>query len=180
MYNLHAAALADKLSLPKGLHCMLLSEVPELIVRPTIDERIVDDVVESFMVDEDDTEVAVPALLSPGTSAAPASVTLTHNILDEFAHAAVDRALQIRHLVTNKLIIESDNPDPRVRLRALELLGKVSDVGLFSERSEVVITHQSSSELEDKLRSKLRNLMDRAAIIDAEIIPDTPESELKE
>ena len=60
------------------------------------------------------------------------------------------------------------------------MLGKVSDVGLFSDRSEVVITHQSSSELEDKLRSKLRNLMDRAAIIDAEIIPDTPESELKE
>lgn len=159
---------------------MLLSEVPELIVRPTIDERIVDDVVESFMVDEDDTEVAVPVPVASGTSVAPAAVTLTHNILDEFAHAAVDRALQIRHLVTNKLIIESDNPDPRVRLRALELLGKVSDVGLFSERSEVVITHQSSSELEDKLRSKLRNLMDRAAIIDAEIIPDTPESELKE
>ena len=132
---------------------MLLSEVPELIVRPTVDERIVDDVVESFMVDEDNTEVAVPALLAPGTPPAPASVTLTHNILDEFAHAAVDRAL--------------------------ELLGKVSDVGLFSDRSEVVITHQSSSELEDKLRSKLRNLMDRAAIIDAEIIPDTPESELK-
>jgi hypothetical protein len=180
MYNLHAAALADKLSLPKGLHCMLLSEVPELIVRPTIDERIVDDVVESFMVDEDDTEVAVPAPVASGTSVVPAAVILTHNILDEFAHAAVDRALQIRHLVTNKLIIESDNPDPRVRLRALELLGKVSDVGLFSDRSEVVITHQSSSELEDKLRSKLRNLMDRAAIIDAEIIPDTPESESKE
>jgi hypothetical protein len=68
---------------------MLLSEVPELIVRTrmTIDERIVDDVVESFMVDEDDTEVAVPALLSPRHLGCPASVTLTHNILDEFAHA---------------------------------------------------------------------------------------------
>ena len=154
---------------------MLLSEVPELIVRPVIDERIVDDVVESFMVDEDSMEVVAATTLSAlNTSAAPASVTLTHNILDEFAHAAVDRALQIRHLVTNKLIIESDNPDPRVRLRALELLGRVSDVGLFSERSEMVITHQSSSELEDKLRNKLRNLMDRAVIIDAEIVPDAP------
>jgi hypothetical protein len=153
---------------------MLLSEVPELIVRPTIDERIVDDVVESFTVDEDAAEVAATTLLAPGTSVVPASVTLTHNILDEFAHIAVERALQIRHLVTNKLIIESDNPDPRVRLRALELLGRVSDVGLFSERSEMVITHQSSSELEDKLRSKLRNLMDRAVIIDAEIVPDAP------
>jgi hypothetical protein len=77
-------------------------------------------------------------------------------------------------LVTNKLVIESDNADPRVRLRALELLGKISDVGLFSERSEVVITHQSSSELEDKLRSKLRNLMDRAAITDVEDTSEEP------
>jgi hypothetical protein len=49
---------------------------------------------------------------------------------------------------------------------------------LFSERSEVVITHQSSSELEDKLRSKLRSLMDRAAIIDVEVTAEeAPASE---
>lgn len=159
---------------------MLLSEVPELIVRiaddRSHDERVVDDVVDSFALEEDSVEVTavVPLPTPPGISVTPASVILTHNILDEFAHVAVDRALQIRHLVTNKLIIESDNADPRVRLRALELLGKVSDVGLFSERSEVVITHQSSSELEDKLRNKLRNLMDRAAITDVEVISETP------
>jgi len=159
---------------------MLLSEVPELAIRTpddrSCDERIVDDVVDSFALEEDNVGVtAIAPLPTPsGISITPASVILTHNILDEFAHVAVDRALQIRHLVTNKLVIESDNADPRVRLRALELLGKISDVGLFSERSEVVITHQSSSELEDKLRSKLRNLMDRAAIIDVETIPEAP------
>jgi hypothetical protein len=164
---------------------MLLSEVPELAIRATDDrsndERIMDDVVDSFALEEDSIEVAVSVPTLTGStqlSVTPASVILTHNILDEFAHVAVDRALQIRHLVTNKLVIESDNADPRVRLRALELLGKISDVGLFSERSEVVITHQSSSELEDKLRSKLRSLMDRAAIIDVEVTAEeAPASE---
>jgi hypothetical protein len=157
---------------------MLLSEVPELAIRDTDDrsndERIMDDVVDSFALEEDNIEAATiaPVPTLSGISVIPASVILTHNILDEFAHVAVDRALQIRHLVTNKLVIESDNADPRVRLRALELLGKISDVGLFSERSEVVITHQSSSELEDKLRSKLRSLMDRAAITDVEVTPE--------
>jgi hypothetical protein len=89
----------------------------------------------------------------------PAALLLAKSLLDQYSHAVVESAVQLRHLVTNKLIIESDNPDAKVRIRALELLGKISDVGLFTERSEVVITHQSSAELEDKLREKLRRLM---------------------
>ena len=56
---------------------------------------------------------------------------------------------------------ESRNPDPRIRIRALELLGKHSDVGLFSDRSEVTITHQTTDELREKLRAKLRKLMNK-------------------
>ena len=59
----------------------------------------------------------------------------------------------------NKLILETDNPDPRVRIRALELLGKISDVGLFAEKSEVTITHQSTEDLKNRLRSKLAKLV---------------------
>ena len=44
-------------------------------------------------------------------------------------------------------------------MRALELLGKISDVGLFSEKSEVTITHQSTDDLRAKLRSKLEKLI---------------------
>ena len=70
----------------------------------------------------------------------------------------VQSAIQVRHLVTNKLIDETENPDPRVRIRALELLGKISDVGLFAEKSEVTITHQSTDDLRAKLREKLQKL----------------------
>ena len=45
------------------------------------------------------------------------------------------KSAHISGMVTNKLVLESENPDPRIRMRALELLGKISDVGLFSEKS---------------------------------------------
>jgi len=70
----------------------------------------------------------------------------------------VDHAVEVRHLVTNKLLEESQNPDPRIRIRALELLGKVSDVGLFSEKHEVTVTHQTTDDLRHKLREKLQKL----------------------
>ena len=106
----------------------------------------------------------------------PASLVLTNNILQEFGHSVVESALQVRHLVTNKLIDETENPDPRVRIRALELLGKISDVGLFAEKSEVTITHQSTDDLRAKLREKLQKLStseertQEAIVIDGEVL----------
>jgi hypothetical protein len=77
-------------------------------------------------------------------------------------------------LVTNKLIKETENPDPRVRIRALELLGKISDVGLFTDKTEVTITHRTTDELRESLRSKLSKLVNSEEdIIDAEFVdPD--------
>lgn len=88
----------------------------------------------------------------------PAVLRETNNILSEWGRSVVDSAVTVRHLVTNKLVTETENPDPRVRLKALELLGKISDVGLFVEKSEVTITHQTTDDLKEKLRSKLQKL----------------------
>jgi len=110
----------------------------------------------------------------------PASVRLTSNIIDEFNHSVVESSKQLRNLVTNKLIIESENPDPRVRMRALELLGKISDVGLFTEKSEVTITHQTTEDIKEKLRGKLAKLVnpqpeiEDATVIEAKLL-DTDE-----
>ena len=89
----------------------------------------------------------------------PASIVLTNNILQEFGHSVAESATQIRYLVTNKLLLESENDDPRIRIRALELLGKISDVGLFAEKTEVTVTHQSTEDLRNKLRGKLEKLV---------------------
>tara|TARA_R110000851_G_scaffold122492_1_gene251880 strand:+ start:368 stop:952 length:585 start_codon:yes stop_codon:yes gene_type:complete len=102
----------------------------------------------------------------------PASLVLTGNILTEFGQSVVESAVSVRHLVTNKLILETENPDPRVRIRALELLGKISDVGLFSEKSEITVTHQSTDDLKAKLRRKLEKLVNPVEdiVLNGEII----------
>jgi len=89
----------------------------------------------------------------------PASIVLTNNILQEFGHSVAESATQIRYLVTNKLLLESENDDPRIRIRALELLGKISDVGLFVDKTEVTVTHQSTEDLRNRLRGKLEKLV---------------------
>jgi hypothetical protein len=55
--------------------------------------------------------------------------------------------------------MESENEDAKIRLRALELLGKITDVGLFTEKSEVTVNNRSSQELVNTLKDKIRKLM---------------------
>jgi len=100
----------------------------------------------------------------------PASLQNIRTYLDEYGRAVVNHAVEIRHAVTNRLIEESINPDPRIRIRALELLGKISDVGLFTDRTEITITHQTTDELRLKLRAKLQRLIAQPEIQDAEVV----------
>lgn len=100
----------------------------------------------------------------------PASLQNVRAYLDEYGRAVVNHAVELRHTVTNRLIEESQNPDPRIRIRALELMGKISDVGLFTDRTEVTITHQTTDELRLKLRAKLQRLVNPPAIQDVEVV----------
>jgi hypothetical protein len=102
----------------------------------------------------------------------PAALRHVDHLLKQFGSAAVGDAVQIRAYVTNKLLEESDNPDPRIRMKALELLGKISDVGLFAERTEVTVTHQTTEDLRETLRAKLGRLVKDDAV-DAEVV-DSP------
>jgi hypothetical protein len=110
--------------------------------------------------------------VSPSRTAelSPASMIMVGNILNEFGHLVVENSVRIRNLVTNKLLLESENDDPRIRLRALELLGKISDVGLFTEKQEITVTHKSTDELRESLRSKLSKIVEGDVIEDAVII----------
>jgi len=94
------------------------------------------------------------------TKKTPAALILTEKILNDYGHKIVEEASQVRHMVVNKLIQETENPDARIRVKALELLGKVSDVGLFTEKQEITITHQTSDDLRDRLRRKLQKMVD--------------------
>jgi len=100
-------------------------------------------------------------LSSPGT------VVHLKAILSEYDHKVIESATQLRTYITNKLLVESANTDPRIRIKALELLGKISDVGLFTEKAEITLRHRPTEELEQMLRERL------SRVIDAEPMPVT-------
>tara|TARA_R100000654_G_scaffold30273_1_gene55010 strand:- start:143 stop:754 length:612 start_codon:yes stop_codon:yes gene_type:complete len=102
----------------------------------------------------------------------PAEIVLANDMLKKFSHRVVEDAADVRNFVTNKLILESDNVDSRIRVRALELLGKIGDVGLFTEKTEVTVTHQSTDELREQLREKLSRMVEVIDDIDYEDVTD--------
>jgi len=102
-----------------------------------------------------------------------ATATYLRSLIAEYDHEVVETATQIRMFVTNGLLEEAA-PGNKNRIRALELLGKISEVGLFTERTEVTVRHQTAQELETKVRDKLARLMGlgKSQPIEDAIIPN--------
>jgi hypothetical protein len=79
------------------------------------------------------------------------------NYLNEYEKQIVADKVQVRTVVVNRLMEISQDEDNKVALKALELLGKASD--LFTERSEITITHQTSDELKSAIKERIKLLM---------------------
>ena len=82
-------------------------------------------------------------------------------------HLAFDAA-QARAAITAKLMEIADCGDIKYELKALELLGKHSDIGLFTERSEVTINYNNPESLESAIKARVKRLLN------ADIIDVTP------
>lgn len=102
----------------------------------------------------------------------PAVILQLKALLNEYDHMVVHSAATLRNYITNRLLEESLNSTPGGKLKALELLGKISDVGLFTEKSEVTVRNANSSEVIEMLKTRIRNAIQPAD--DAEIKPETP------
>ena len=81
-------------------------------------------------------------------------------MLTEYDKVVVQSAGQLRTYVTNKLLLETQHPDARIRMKSLELLGKISDVGLFTDKTEVTMRHKPTEELEQLLRERLTRVIE--------------------
>jgi hypothetical protein len=73
-------------------------------------------------------------------------------------------AAQARAAITNKLMEIADCGDPRYELKALELLGKHSDIGIFTERSEITINYKNPEELEKAIKERVKNLLNATVV----------------
>ena len=121
------------------------------------------------------------------TSVTPAGLFDTYTavklatILSEYDKRIIADTAQLRTYITNRLLEESKCGDTRHELRALELLGKISDVGLFSEKTEITITHTTDS-LQHAIKDKIGRLMGmvRGDIQDVEFEEVEEEDEFEE
>lgn len=144
---------------------------------PLTDDDLDDAAATARQAARDPTQLQTKTAKVTLTKKTPAALLLTEAILRDYGHKIVEEAAQVRHMVVNKLIQETENPDARIRVKALELLGKVSDVGLFTEKQEITVTHQTSDDLRERLRRKLQKMVDVTPVEEAEIVQDEVKDE---
>jgi hypothetical protein len=104
----------------------------------------------------------VQNLKDPNTAFAAAAFLRTYG-----AQLALDAAAA-RAAITNKLMEIANCGDPKFELKALELLGKHSDIGLFTERSEITINYKDPEALEHAIKERVKRLLN------ADIVDITP------
>lgn len=96
----------------------------------------------------------------------PAAVQHLVGMLTAYDWAFVEQAKELRGFAVAKILEEVEHPDARIRLKALDMLGKVTEVALFTERVEVKKTEMSDVELEARIKDKLNRFMGVIDVVD--------------
>jgi hypothetical protein len=86
-------------------------------------------------------------------------------------------AATARAAITNKLMELANCGDPKYELKALELLGKHSDIGIFTERSEITVNYKNPEDLESAIKERVKRLLN-ANIIDVTPLNNDLDEEL--
>jgi len=124
------------------------------------------------ITDEDKAQshqIAAAGKFPPVKNLTPGTIINLEAILSEWDQEVLDVGRRLRNYVTNKFIMESVDPDPRQRMKALENLGRISNVGLFSDRIEVNVTHRSIDSIETELKKTLELYMGEAEQVETEL-----------
>jgi hypothetical protein len=89
----------------------------------------------------------------------PAAVQHLVGMLTAYDWEFVQQAKELRGYTVAKLLEECENPSANIRLKALGLLGKVTEVGLFTDKIEVKKLDLTEEEIDKKLKEKLAKFM---------------------
>jgi hypothetical protein len=100
----------------------------------------------------------------------PEEIRSTVAMVSAYQWKFLDQAEELRSMAVTKIIQETDHPDARIRLKALELLGKVTEVALFTDRVEIKHTEMSDDELTEKIREKLSRYMGKVDVVDVRMV----------
>lgn len=103
-----------------------------------------------------------------------AETTLWLNqLVDKYHNQVVEDSVKLRTYVKTRLIEESDpkslGEKASDRLKALESLGKLSDLGMFADKIDISVNMKSTAELEEELAKKLSRYMGPANVVEAPV-----------
>jgi hypothetical protein len=87
-------------------------------------------------------------------------------MLREYNNPIVADAAELRLVVTNKLLDLASCGDPKIEIKATEMLGKISDVGLFSEKTEITVTYSNVSDIDNAIKDKIRKMLASHGVTD--------------
>lgn len=104
----------------------------------------------------------------------PAAVQHLVGMLTAYDWEFVAQAKELRGYCVAKLVEETNNPTASIRLKALALLGKVTEVGLFTDKVEVKKAEVSDTELDARIKEKLNRF---AQIVEVTDVPDSLDDE---
>jgi hypothetical protein len=90
----------------------------------------------------------------------PAAVKHLVGMLTAYDWEFVHQAQELRGYAVAKILEECENPNSNIRLKALGLLGKVTEIGLFTEKIEIKKTDMTEAEIDQRLKEKLAKFMD--------------------
>jgi uncharacterized protein (DUF39 family) len=97
--------------------------------------------------------------------------------LREYGQTLALDVAQVRAALTNKLLEVANHQDAKISLRAIELLGKHIDIGLFTERTEININYNSPESLEAAIKERVKRLLN-AEVVDVEPLGKDLDAEL--
>lgn len=115
-------------------------------------------------------KAALAALKTP-----PAVRHLT-GMLSAYDWEFIEQAKELRGYTVAQLVELTQDRNPNIRLKALGLLGKVTEVGLFTEKIEVKKQEASDEELDQRIKDKLNKFM---GVVDALSVTDIADAEEK-
>lgn len=107
----------------------------------------------------------------------PQAVRHLVGMLSAYDWEFVEQAKQIRGYAVAQLIEETKNSNASVRLKALALLGKVTEVGLFTEKIEIKKIEMTDADLDSRIKEKLNRFMQVVDVSDVSQASDEPDSD---
>ena len=102
----------------------------------------------------------------------PAAVQHLVGMLTAYDWQFVEQAQELRGYAVAKILEDCENPSDNIRLKALGMLGKITEIGLFTDKIEIKKTELSDAELEARIKEKLGKM---AQIVEITEVTDVEE-----